>query len=1842
MRRSYLAALLSAVMALSLIPIAAVASGTPEITREQALSLLSQPQPDLADTEKEAPEPPAEDVVQAGADPVTLAAGLGQPQVEPVVFSSPEAAESEVSLFSLPAEDAPSTFSAQIGGAALTFTLTSHVPVTATVTGCEGAVVGSVTIPQEITVDGVSYPVTALADRAFAEQRQLTQIWLPNSIQTIGSRAFYNCDHLAAACSYETSGGDTTARLFALPSSLTTLEMSTFFGCTRLVSVIIPAGVTQIGACAFSYCYSLGQNVTDASGNTYGVWFDPDSRLETIQQEAFSNCILLENISLPESLRTIELKAFYRCAGQRSDGTATGLSTLVLPDGLQTLEEEVFFQCVNLRTVSLPQTLRSIGSKAFFSCVGLESVLFRGEGLTSLGNMAFGYCHSLKNVTVQGKDGNTLPATLGVLPKWAFSNCLALEDFVLPEGLHTIQDYAFTDSGVTGVTFPASLSRIGLLAFEGCDRLTQLHWAQRPEDQPLRMDEKAFASCQGLVSVTLPPLSENSGTDIFYDCDQLTSVTLADGVQRIPPAAFRDCDRLSQVTLSSTLKIIGFQAFYSCPALTQITLPQGLTDIGALAFNRTGLTQVTLPASVETVALDPFGNNRALSAIHVEAGNAGGYYDENGVLFRKVKLDSPSVTAVVLCSYPAGKADLSQYAVPEGVAVLDHYAFHGNQTLETITFPESLTVVGDYAFNGCTHLSSAALASSVTVGADPFQDCPMLTQVSLPDSMTVVNSDYLPPDSRLTQVTLPASAIELEEFNNPFQYLPYLETILVADGNTAFQSIDGVLYSRDGSVLIAYPPNKPDDTFVLPETVAEIRALAFAGNHRLQHIVVPETVNTVGRSAFYDISPTAQVDFLREDAQFGNNKAYSLPFGFPEGIPSRLQVRLTHDPNDREGLADYIQTFYSNCGLDHPVPLENIQGGYFKSPAQTGDKFVVNGVVYTLSGENSVKVAENAHYAHTSVTIPSSLRWDGRTFQVVGVTDGAFAGTALEQATVLIDPSLVGQNAFGSAQVSYRAELTQLVLSAQALTYGDTLTVTLPSDISEGDTVTLTSGQFSASARVSGGTAGFPVDAAMADALGFDTPVTVTVSAGSYSQDSQLTLARKALTLQDLPQDVTHASGHFLRLTKPYDGTTLLDLTDPAPICGFPAFEDDLALRVTGSLRSAQAAPNLFDQVQDAKLSLVGEHAQYYTIGSDIRPSEHLRVAVGYGQLYIKSVDGVLQQPTFRRVFAIADGMRVADCALGGGQYVAYLPTVENGEVVSYETVDVSQGTIVYDEENHYPGLSSFEQQNVEKNRVYRWHFEPAAQSARSLDLSNYRFYGTVKLWDTDIPMSPDTMTGLAGENPALPAYVEEETPTQPLEPPLDGQPPAAPADDPPSLGSSPDDSGDNDVTSPTPEVSPLPSEDPSAPSTGVSQPPSEAPTDTSSDEPSGEPSDEPSGEPSDEPSESPSVSPSPSAKPSARASNRPVVVVSGATAVPTEEKVSISSSDAESAAAAAEQGTATLKPRLGSEKNALISLPVKALLQAITVEDGKVTKLAVSTPLATVTLSRAALESLVAQADGSTVTLRVASQEVPAAAQSVIGSHPAYDLTFKSARNAEISTFGGALVTVSIPYRLAAGERAEDITALLVKETGETERVPFSAWRNGRLVFETRHLSNYAVACLPTTFSDSLNHWAAAEIGYAASRGLLLGMDKYTFYPNGPVSWKMALTVLGRMDGIEPDPTAAWYDPYLDWGEETGLLPYAQDPNDNIERQEMAKLVAGFLALHGQSPAAGTIPPSSYLDRKAIGARYITDVGYLRELGLMQGHDNGTFGPQDPLTRAQLATLFRRLIERQLGLNSR
>lgn len=186
---------------------------------------------------------------------------------------------------------------------------------------------------------------------------------------------------------------------------------SCFYGCSNLVSVVLPSSIADIGNHAFRQCSSL-------------VSVSIPSSVTSIGEFAFYQCYSLVSVSVPSSVTSIGNYAFHEC---------TSLQNILLPDGLNYIGEFTFYNCSALTSVTIGNSVAGIGKSAFERCYALTSVTI-GNSVANIGESAFAHCSALTSVTM----GNSV-ASIGTL---AFDDCIGLQSVTF-KSVPLIDQYAF-------------------------------------------------------------------------------------------------------------------------------------------------------------------------------------------------------------------------------------------------------------------------------------------------------------------------------------------------------------------------------------------------------------------------------------------------------------------------------------------------------------------------------------------------------------------------------------------------------------------------------------------------------------------------------------------------------------------------------------------------------------------------------------------------------------------------------------------------------------------------------------------------------------------------------------------------------------------------------------------------------------------------------------------------------------------------------------------------------------------------------------------------------------------------------------------------------------------------------------------------------------------------------------------------------------------------------------------------------------------------------------------------------------------------------------------------------
>jgi len=311
---------------------------------------------------------------------------------------------------------------------------------------------------------------------------------------------------------------------------------------------------------------------------------------------------------------------------------------------------------------------------------------------------------------------------------------------------------------------------------------------------------------------------------------------------------------------------------------------------------------------------------------------------------------------------------------------------------------------------------------------------------------------------------------------------------------------------------------------------------------------------------------------------------------------------------------------------------------------------------------------------------------------------------------------------------------------------------------------------------------------------------------------------------------------------------------------------------------------------------------------------------------------------------------------------------------------------------------------------------------------------------------------------------------------------------------------------------------------------------------------------------------------------------------------------------------------------------------------------------LVSVTIGLDTLKQLDTASAGGDIILRADKVDAlrSTEAQATIGPRPTYDLSLvylSGGKETPIANLNGHTISVRLPYTPANGEQTGNLYAVYVDDAGKVEWITKSSYNASlkAVVFETGHFSVYGVGykTFVPAFTDITGHWAADNILFAASRGLLSGTSDTTFSPDTGMTRGMFMTALGRLAGINPDSyqtgkftdvkADAYYAPYVNWAAQTGIVEGVTDttfaPDTNINREQMAVIMKNYAAKLGYD-LPQTLKAVTFADNTQISSWAKDAVKSMQQAGILAGKVNNRFDPKGTATRAEVATVLRRFVE--------
>lgn len=627
------------------------------------------------------------------------------------------------------------------------------------------------------------------------------------------------------------------------------IDKKAFSGCDNLTIIDIPESVTSIGARAFEYCPNLDSYVIDNGNEVYtsnpnnvimekatntviagcNNFLIPDNATG-IGEGAFAGCTQMTAIEIPSQITHIEKEAFYDCCGLQSvksaitEPFAIDISVFQDKNGQPLpIQLNVPFGTKELYQEYSGWNQLNIEDNVYDGLVFIAKTVEDNELRFRVLSVTDKTCEVYRNGSsyVSPIDETTKPIQGKVtIPEVA-------NGFTVTR----IGSGAFSEvSELTGVTIPNTVTRIDGKAFYGCNKLTSLFFPASVIDIS---NDVPFYRCQnlteiiisgdnpkydsrnncnaiietatnkliaGLKTTAIPNTVTAIGGYAFDECVGLTSIDIPNSIISIGSHAFSDCEMLTDVVIPNSVLTIGEKAFSGCMALKSIVIPESVTSIGVdseedddedangriIEKNVSRIKRKTDGNGIGEMT-NPFSNCINLSSIKVDEGNK--FFDSrdncnaiiitasNTLLTGCKKTVIPStVTSIGTRAFKECK-ELYSIVIPNSVVSIGRHAFEGCTSLKDVDIPNSVVNIDSYAFNGCSGLTNLAFPFGlISIGWGAFQNCHNLTSIHLPKSIESIGK-YAFYDSNPDHIYSDIEEPFAVEYAFPATYISYIDPV---------------------------------------------------------------------------------------------------------------------------------------------------------------------------------------------------------------------------------------------------------------------------------------------------------------------------------------------------------------------------------------------------------------------------------------------------------------------------------------------------------------------------------------------------------------------------------------------------------------------------------------------------------------------------------------------------------------------------------------------------------------------------------------------------------------------------------------------------------------------------------------------------------------------------------------------------------------------------------------------------------------------------------------------------------------------------------------------------------
>lgn len=736
------------------------------------------------------------------------------------------------------------------------------------------------------------------------------------------------------------------------------VKIGPFNWCQNITSITFREGIKEIPGLSFGQCPNLKKITIPKSLETIdGLALSEMHSLETIDLSGNENFEIVDNV-----LYTKGKKCLLRYLASNKK------EHFVIPNETETIGGQAFSNNDFLKTITFGAKLYQPSRLFVTNCKNLESfdvaegnttfsekdgVLFRGDAL-------FQYPIGKK------ADVYEIPEGITRIEESAFYQVRKTDKIIIPEGVTSIDFQAFAYSSIKNIYIPSSVETIGSYAFSNTQNLTLC--TIKTEDKANNWNNTdalvnpdhvwnqsdwdgietipTYYECNGSCSdnpheeISLSyTLNENNtytvkaqnkkiigdenghieipathkGIDVthidnnaFSNCYNIKSISIGDNITTIGKAAFANAVLLESIIFSSEQKLetIGESCFYQCHSLNSIAIPEGVKTIDRAAFmDCISIESIKLPSTLVNFGEDQF------------------YRDDN--VFICINIESAPTTwndwwnnynrpvnwgCNGNCTTPHTPGDLFFQLLNDGTYEVraTHKDISGEIKIPSHYKDKTVTRIANEAFSGC---------------------------------------------SKITSITLPETITQADGW--AFFFCNKLENIYVDTENSNLKSIDGVLYSKDGSALIAYPFGRKDKTFTVPRGTRGIWGGAFTQSQNIEKIILPSSLQWINGWAFQWCNQLREIDtsnctyFTTENEVIYSHDKKSLvyyppyktdkTFDVPETVKTIEQCAFMNNKYIKNitlphGLITINWEAFRDTNIEHiiiPTTVTNISGRIF-------------------------------------------------------------------------------------------------------------------------------------------------------------------------------------------------------------------------------------------------------------------------------------------------------------------------------------------------------------------------------------------------------------------------------------------------------------------------------------------------------------------------------------------------------------------------------------------------------------------------------------------------------------------------------------------------------------------------------------------------------------------------------------------------------------------------------------------------------------------------------------------------------------------------------------------------